>query len=186
MKENKKEVSRIHGVEVFDRDVFTDHRGTLSRIFSAEALLELGWRGAIHQVNTSNTRTKGTIRGLHLQNSESPEFKLVTCTQGVVFDVAVDLRTGSSTFLSWTGQILSAENTKAIIIPPGCAHGFQSLSDEVTLIYCHSAPFVEEAQWGANPFDQALSITWPVEVSAISKRDKNHKPLGKLFQGFQA
>lgn len=121
---------------------------------------------------------------MHAQPGGVPEYKLVTCIRGVVWDVCVDLRANSTTFLSWEGIELSDANALSLMIPPGVAHGFQTLSDNVELVYCHSAPYDSGSEFGVFPFDPLVAISWPLDVTAISDRDRNHRPLLPTFQGF--
>lgn len=109
--------------------------------------------------------------------------KLVTCLRGEVFDVAVDLRRGSPTFLQWHGERLSSENNRALLIPEGFAHGFQALTDAVELLYCHSTPYQPHAEAGLHPNDPRLSIAWPQEIADLSPRDGGHPVLTPDFRG---
>jgi dTDP-4-dehydrorhamnose 3,5-epimerase len=162
-----------------------DPRGSLSRLFCAQDLWRMGWQWPVAQINRSTTKTKGTVRGLHYQHPPHAEAKLVTCLRGRVWDVALDLRVGSPTFLKWCAHELSADNYTAMLIPPGCAHGFQSLSDDVELLYVHSAPYTPHADAGLNPLDPRLAITWPLPMGHISERDINRPLLGGRFEGLQ-
>jgi dTDP-4-dehydrorhamnose 3,5-epimerase len=120
---------------------------------------------------------------MHFQYPPHAETKLVSCLRGAVFDVAVDLRKGSPTFLRWQAQEISAENRLALLIPAGFAHGFQALSDECELLYVHSAPYVAAAEGGLNPRDAALAIGWPLAIAEMSERDAGHPPVGPDFEG---
>lgn len=160
-----------------------DSRGFLVRLFCSTGLSEAGWDVPISQINHTFTARCGTVRGMHYQCAPHAETKLVTCLRGKVFDVGVDLRSGSSTFLRWHGEELSAENGRALLIPRGFAHGFQALSDDVELLYCHSAAYVAEAEAGLNPRDPALGILWPLPVVELSNRDANHRFVGADFKG---
>jgi dTDP-4-dehydrorhamnose 3,5-epimerase len=160
-----------------------DSRGVLARLFCAEELGAAGWPGPVAQVNHTFTAQRGTVRGLHFQHPPHAEGKLVSCIRGEVWDVAVDLRRGSPTFLRWHAERLSADNHRALLIPPGFAHGFQALSDDVELLYCHSAPYVAEAEGGLPATDPALGITWPLPPAHLSARDGRHPPLTATFEG---
>jgi dTDP-4-dehydrorhamnose 3,5-epimerase len=173
----------IAGLKAVTRQPLGDRRGFLSRLFCAEDLKEVGWDKSIAQINHTYTAQAGTVRGLHYQNPPHAEMKLVTCIRGQVWDVAVDLRANSSTFLAWQGAVLSADNNVAFLIPEGCAHGFQALTDEVELIYCHSAAYNATAEGGLNPQDPRLAIEWPQEITEISQRDQNHPLLNASFLG---
>ena len=120
---------------------------------------------------------------MHFQHPPHSEAKLVTCLRGRAWDVAVDLRTGSPTFLQWCAQEISEDNQTALLIPPGCAHGFQALTDDVELIYCHSAPYVADAEGGISPVDPRVGISWPMQVAHLSERDDACPRLDGAFRG---
>jgi len=173
----------LDGVLRVDRKIGRDMRGSFARLFCAEELAAAGWIGPIAQVNHSVTARRASVRGMHFQYAPHAEAKLVTCIRGTVFDVAVDLRKGSPTYLQWHGETLIGAEGGAMLIPPGFAHGFQSRSDDVELIYCHSRPYASSAEGGIHPFDPAISIDWPEPVSEISDRDRSHPSLTDDFQG---
>lgn len=164
----------LEGLKCITRQVLGDARGSLSRLFCGDDLAVAGWHGAIAQINLTATTQKGTVRGLHFQKPPHAEMKLVSCLRGEVWDVAVDLRAGSPTFLNWHAEILSADNHRALLIPEGFAHGFQALSDGVELLYCHSMPHHATAESGLNPLDPRLGIAWPLPVALMSARDTAH------------
>ncbi|MEO9168672.1 MAG: dTDP-4-dehydrorhamnose 3,5-epimerase [Aestuariivirga sp.] len=171
------------GLCVLGRDLFKDDRGLFSKMFSAEFLAQVGWNKPIAQVNHSQTLQRGTVRGMHFQRPPHQEMKLVSCIRGEVWDVAVDLRANSPTFLKCSTQILSADNGLSLLIPEGMAHGFQTLSDEAELIYCHSATWVKESEGGLNPRDPALAINWPLPISIISAKDSALPMIDQSFKG---
>jgi dTDP-4-dehydrorhamnose 3,5-epimerase len=177
------EATPLAGLQVVTRQRLGDARGSLSRLFCADELREAGWALPIAQINHTVTSRAGTLRGLHFQHPPHAEIKLVSCLRGEVYDVAVDLRAGSPTFLQWHAQRLSADNGRALLIPRGFAHGFQSLTDDVELLYCHSAAYAAAAEGGLNPHDARLSIDWPLAVTEISARDQAHPRLSDDFQG---
>lgn len=160
-----------------------DDRGSFTRLFCDEELAAAGWTGPMRQANHSVTRRAGTLRGLHFQYPPHAETKLVLCIRGAAWDVAVDVRAGSPTFLNWAATELSAENGAAMLIPPGFAHGFQTLSDDVELLYFHSQAHAPEAEGGLNPCDLRLAIPWPRETSTISDRDASRPHLSADFEG---
>ena len=160
-----------------------DDRGFLTRLFCAQELAPAGWSKAIAQVNYSYTGRQGTVRGLHFQHPPHAEMKLVSCLRGEVWDVAVDLRHGSRTFLRWHAVRLSASNGTALLIPEGFAHGFQALTDDVELLYCHSAAYAPEAEDGLNPTDPRLDIRWPMAMTELSTRDAGRSLLTAEFKG---
>lgn len=173
----------LPGLRSVDRQRLGDSRGFLSRVFCADELNAAGWTTPIAQINHTFTLRRGTVRGLHYQRPPHAEMKLVTCLRGEVWDVAVDLRADSPTFLMWHAEVLSRKNGRALLIPQGCAHGFQSLSDDVELLYCHSAAYQPEAEAGLNPRDAALSISWPLPIEEVSTRDARHRMLCGDFSG---
>jgi dTDP-4-dehydrorhamnose 3,5-epimerase len=166
-----------------ERQPLGDHRGSLTRLFCADDLVAAGWIWPVAQINQTLTAVRGTVRGLHYQRPPHGEAKLVSCLAGSIFDVAVDLRHGSPTFLHWHGEILSADNHAALLIPPGFAHGFQTLCDHVSLLYCHSHPHAPEAEAGVSVRDPALAISWPLEISVLSERDSAHPVMTQDFKG---
>lgn len=164
----------LAGVKRIRRNRIGDERGWLERLFCLDDLAVAGWIWNIAQINRTMTTRKGTVRGMHFQRAPFEEAKLVTCLKGKVFDVAVDLRPASPTHLRWHGEILSDVNDTSLLVPPGCAHGFQALSDDVEMLYFHSAPYAAAAEGGVRADDPALSIVWPMEISEMSERDRNH------------
>lgn len=162
----------LEGLKKIVRHPRRDERGAFTRLFCASDLLALGWDVPIAQINHSLTRQRGTLRGIHFQRPPHAEIKLVTCLHGEVWDVAVDLRPDSPTFLQAHGERLSAENGSSMLIPLGFGHGFQTLTDNVELLYCHSHPHVPEAEDGLNPFDPVLALDWPLQPAAMSEKDR--------------
>ncbi|PKR54577.1 dTDP-4-dehydrorhamnose 3,5-epimerase [Thalassospira marina] len=173
----------LEGLRQITRQYLGDNRGFFSRIFCAEELSSAGWCKPISQINHTQTSKQGSVRGMHFQLPPYAEAKLVTCIRGEVWDVAVDLRKNSSTFLQWHAERLSAENGKALLIPEGFAHGFQTLTADAELLYCHSAPYAPSAEGGLNPQDPALEINWPMAITEISNKDGSHPMLNAQFQG---
>lgn len=176
--------SVIPGVEGISRSVHLDPRGTFSRFFDYELMRKFGWPSTTYQVNVSETLAKGTVRGMHAQLGPTREYKLVTCIRGEVWDVCVDLRKDSATLLRWQAYSLSHTNPLSVLIPPGVAHGFQALSNDVVMLYCHSAPYEKDCEIGVSPFDPALSIPWPAPVTVVSERDRDHSPINANFRGW--
>lgn len=173
----------LAGLQLVQRQRLTDSRGELSRIFCAQELKAAGWTLPVAQINHTRTTQRGTVRGLHYQRPPHAEVKLVSCIRGEVLDVAVDLRHGSATFLQWHAQLLSAENACALLIPQGFAHGFQALSDDAEMLYCHSLAYAPEFEAGVNPLDPRLAIAWPLPVAELSLRDAAHALLTTEFEG---
>ncbi len=161
----------LAGLKKIERLRLGDERGFLCRVFCSQELAAVGWPGPIAQVNHTRTEVTGTVRGLHYQLPPHCEAKLVSCIRGSIWDVAVDLRRESPTFLQWHAEVLSAENRSALLIPAGFAHGFQCLEPGSELLYCHSAPFVADAEAGVHCQDSRLAIPWPLPVCSLSPRD---------------
>ncbi len=170
-------------LKVITRLVLGDHRGFLTRLFCADELAQAGWTKPIAQMNHTFTAKQGTVRGLHFQHSPHAEMKLVSCLKGEVWDVAIDLRQDSPTFLQWHAEILSAENLKTLLIPEGFAHGFQTLTDDVELLYCHSQAYSQSAEAGLNSQDPRLAIEWLLPISDLSTRDQQHPMINETFTG---
>ena len=173
----------LEGLTLIERHQIGDARGFLSRLFCADELRAVGWVKPIAQINHTYTQRRVTVRALHFQYPPHAEMKLVICIRGEVWDVAVDLRSGSATFLHWHAEHLSADNGRALLIPEGFAHGFQALSDDVELLYCHSAAYNAGAEAGLNPGDPRLAIAWPLTIAELSARDAAHPLIESTFEG---
>jgi dTDP-4-dehydrorhamnose 3,5-epimerase len=173
------------GAVVLTRKLRGDERGFFERIYCADELADVLGARRIVQVNRTLTRTRGAVRGMHFQAPPCAELKVVTCLRGAVFDVAVDVRKGSPTFLQSHGEILSAENVRSMVIPEGFAHGFQALTDDVELLYCHTARYEPSAERGLRPTDPRLSIPWPQPITSMSARDENQPLIAPEFGGLE-
>ncbi len=173
----------MDGLKVIERTHLSDSRGFFSRLFCAEELSEAGWLRPIVQINHTLTRRPGTVRGLHFQFPPNAEAKLVTCVRGEVWDVAVDLRHGSPTFLHWHAERLSIKNGRALLIPEGFAHGFQTLVEDCELIYIHSNAYAPAHEGAIHPEDSRHGVNWPRTISEMSERDRTHPLLTSDFQG---
>jgi dTDP-4-dehydrorhamnose 3,5-epimerase len=173
----------IQGLKVLHRKPLGDNRGYLERMYCQEELRELGDGMSIVQINHTLTTKTGVVRGMHFQHPPHSEVKFVSCLRGEVFDVAVDLRLGSPTFLKWHVEILSPENHKTLLIPQGFAHGFQTLSDNCELLYFHTAMYVQDAEGGLNATDPHLAIQWGLPISERSDRDMAHPLITDQFTG---
>jgi dTDP-4-dehydrorhamnose 3,5-epimerase len=160
-----------------------DSRGYLERLFCLNELQDVFGVRRIVQINRTLTKTSGTVRGMHFQFAPHCEMKLVSCLRGSVFDVAVDLRKESPTFLQWHAELLSADNHKTLVIPEGFAHGFQTLTDDCEMLYMHTAVYAPNAEAGLNPRDTKLAIMWPLPITEISPRDSAHALISKDFKG---
>lgn len=175
----------IAGLQVIRRHPLGDERGYLERMFCSEELQSTIGARQVTQINRTRTAKRGTVRGMHFQHPPHAEMKLVSCLRGEVFDVAVDLREGSPTFLKWYAEILTKDNHKTFAIPEGFAHGFQTLSDDCELLYFHTAVYQPKAEAGLNALDDRLSIDWPFPVTERSMRDQLHPALGDDFMGIK-
>lgn len=162
----------LEGLKCIDRRRAGDERGWFTRFFCREELALFGGNGGIAQINQTLTRLPGTVRGLHFQRAPHAETKLVSCIRGEVFDVAVDLRPNSPTYLKWHGERLGADNGRALLIPKGFAHGFQTLVADCELLYLHDEPYAPGAESGVNPLDPTLAVAWPLPVALLSDRDR--------------
>lgn len=176
-------VTPIAGLLCVDCSTYADERGAFTRLFCAEELAAVLGERRIVQVNQSITRQVGAVRGLHFQHFPHAEMKLVRCIRGQVWDVVVDLRRGSATFLHWHAERLSAENRRMLVIPEGCAHGFQVLEEDSEMLYLHTEFYVPSAEGGIRHDDAALSIRWPLPVTDLSVRDQQHPAISADFIG---
>lgn len=172
----------IPDLAVLRRKPVGDPRGYFERMFCAEELADLMDR-PIRQINRSFTAAAGTVRGLHFQHPPEAEIKLVTCLRGEVFDVAVDLRSGSPTFLQWHAVHLRSDEHCTFVIPRGFAHGFQALTQDCELLYLTTADYAPESEGGLNPCDPRLSIDWPLPVAGLSTRDQASSFLSDDYRG---
>ena len=177
------EETSIKDLYVVRRNAIGDSRGFFSRFFCAEEFSKVGWDKAVRQINQTLTSQCRSIRGMHYQKPPYAETKIVSVLRGEVWDVVIDIRRDSDTFLQWHAERLSAENRTSLYIPEGFAHGFQTLSNDCELIYLHSSDYRPGAEAGINPFDHAVNIDWPYDVSEISDRDKAHALLTDRFEG---
>jgi dTDP-4-dehydrorhamnose 3,5-epimerase len=173
----------LSGAYTVAPEVRTDQRGAFYRFFCKEEFGHIGHKAEWLQLNHSFTIKTGTVRGMHFQLPPHTEIKLVRCIAGRVFDVIVDIRSGSPTFLQWFGAELSAENRLMMYIPEGFAHGFQTLTPDCELIYHHSACYVAGSEGGLRWDDPALGIQWPLPLALISDRDRQHPLLTPRFTG---
>ena len=173
----------LAGSFLIEPNVFTDDRGWFARFYCKNDFKEIGHDKEWVQLNHSVTDKKGTIRGMHFQIEPFREIKMVKCIAGAVYDVIIDLRRDSSTFLKWFGAELSAKNKKMLYIPEGFAHGFQCLGDNCELIYHHSAFYIPGAEGGIRYDDPMIKIKWPLPVTLLSPRDATHPYLDENFKG---
>ena len=168
---------------LLQRKPIGDARGYLERIFCADEMQTLLPGKPILQMNHTLTGKIGTVRGMHFQHPPYGETKFVSCLRGEVFDVAVDLRQDSPTFLQWHAEILSAENHRTLVIPEGFAHGFQTLTKDCEMLYLHTAVYRADAEGGLNATDPRLAIQWPLAITEQSARDAAHPFVEAGFVG---
>lgn len=168
---------------VIDLEPFQDQRGLFARTFCKRDFEEIGHDKEFVQFNHSETRTKGSIRGIHYQKPPFAEVKLIRCVKGKVFDILVDIRKDSPSFLQWYGLELSAENKRMIYIPEGFAHGFQTLEEDTHLIYHHTAFYTPGHEGGILFNDPRIGVEWPLEVTIMSEKDQKYPLLDDSFEG---
>jgi dTDP-4-dehydrorhamnose 3,5-epimerase len=161
----------IEGVVLVEPQKLADERGFFARAWCREAFAERGLKSDVAQVNIGFSPRRGTLRGLHYQAAPYEEAKLVRCTRGAIYDVAVDLRPDSATFLGWIGLTLSADTHRMLYVPEGCAHGYLTLTDDAEVSYQASHPYVRHAASGRRYDDPALAIEWPIAVEVVSAQD---------------
>lgn len=162
----------IAGVLVIDAERFEDERGFFARSFCAAEFAARGLDTRVSQCSVSYNRRRATLRGMHFQTAPYAENKLVRCTAGAIYDVALDLRPASPTFLRWAAVELTATNRQALYIPQGCAHGFQALAADSELLYQISVPYHPGSSRGVRWNDPALAIDWPLPDPIVSDRDR--------------
>lgn len=175
----------ITGLKLIQRKAISDERGFLSRFYCADEFDSFGYIKRISQINHTLTKKRGAVRGFHYQLPPHSEIKLVSCLKGEIWDVAIDLRKNSPTFLKWHAELLSESNQRSLLIPEGFAHGFQALSDDCELIYLHSSAYIKESEAAVNANDQMIAINWPLEITEMSERDKFHPMLSSDFEGLE-
>lgn len=169
--------SELDGIWVIDPERRADARGFFARTFCSAEFEAHGLPGVFPQCNLSQSERRGTLRGMHWQAEPHPEGKLVRCARGAVYDVVADLRPGSATRYRWQGYELSAANGRSLYVPPGFAHGFQTLTDDAEMVYQMTEPFRSGLAQGARWDDPALAIAWPLLNPILSERDRLHPGL---------
>jgi dTDP-4-dehydrorhamnose 3,5-epimerase len=173
------ETTPLAGPVVIGMERFTDDRGFFGYTFDAAAFAGRGLPSVIVQSNVSFNNIAGTLRGMHFQRDPSAQPKLVRCTRGRIFDVVVDVRPGSPTERKWFGIELSAETQKALFIPAGFAHGFQTRVDQTEVLYEMFTPYAPASAAGVRFDDPAFGIEWPMQVTSISDRDRTYADYGR-------
>jgi len=160
----------IPGVKIIDLEKREDARGYFARAWCARELTEHCLPGFV-QTNMSMSRQKGTIRGLHYQIAPHGEAKYIRCIRGAIFDVVVDIRPESPTFMQWFGIELTADNRRAVFVPEGLPHAYQALTDDTEVIYSSSRAYTPGAERGIRWNDPALKIEWPIMQAIVSEKD---------------
>jgi len=173
----------LKGAFTISLEPFSDERGWFARTFCKNEFIAIGHDAEWVQLNHSFTKNRGTIRGMHYQLPPFAEIKLVRCIAGIVYDVIIDLRKDSATFLQHFGTELSAANKQMIYIPEGFAHGFQALSDDAELIYHHSQYYTPGVEGGIRFDEPRVKINWPLAPQQLSERDLAHPYLNEQFKG---
>ena len=174
----------LGNVHLFKRNRFVDERGTFERLFCADTFKAVGADIDVAQINIATNPHIHTLRGMHFQLGEAAETKCVSCISGKLYDVVVDVRPNSATFLQWHGFELSADEPSVLIVPKGFAHGYLTLEPNSALVYSHSHRYEPDKQTGINYADPAVGIDWGYKPKLISSKDQEHKFIDKNFQGY--
>jgi dTDP-4-dehydrorhamnose 3,5-epimerase len=175
----------LKGAYIIELEPHTDNRGTFVRLYCKDEFSAINHRKEFVQINYSITNRKGAVRGMHYQVPPSAETKLIGCVNGRVFDVIVDIRKKSSTFLKWFAVELSKQGMKMIYIPEGFAHGFQTLEDGVELIYHHTSYYNPAHERTIRYDDKRINIAWPLNIAEVSDKDRHAKSLDIDFTGIE-
>ena len=174
----------LEGAYTIDVTPFTDERGFFTRFFCEKEFAANQLNTNFVQANHSGTFTVGSIRGMHMQMAPWGETKLIKCIKGSIFDVIVDIREGSPTFLQWFGAALSAENKRMMYVPKGFAHGFQTLEENTEITYLVSQFYNKEFEFSLRYNDPRINIEWPLKLADISDKDANAQLLQSKFKGY--
>ena len=175
--------TKLEGLYVIKHKKLEDERGFFTRTYCENAFKEISFVKTFVQFNHSFNKEKGTLRGMHFQTKPFKEVKLIRCVQGAVYDVAIDLRADSDTYLQSFGIELSQDNFLSVLIPEGFAHGFQTLKDSSSLIYHHTEFYQPGADSGVKYDDPVLQIDWPLPVRNLSVKDMEYKLINNNFNG---
>lgn len=165
--------TKIDGVFILVPEPRVDSRGYFARIFAKEELKKIGVSFPIVHINRSLSKNRGAIRGLHFQRKPKAEDKIVQCLKGKIFDVAIDIRRGSKTYGQWIGEVLDPINKKMLLIPKGCAHGFQALEDNSLVEYFVTEYYAPSYEFGIRYNDPYFAITWPIKNVIVSEKDNS-------------
>jgi dTDP-4-dehydrorhamnose 3,5-epimerase len=178
--------TKLAGAFLIEVEPHDDERGSFARTWCARELAAHGLVGDIAQCSLSTNKRAGTVRGMHFQRPPHGEVKLVRCQRGAIFDVVIDLRPDSSSYRRWQGFELTADNHRALYVPQGFAHGFQTLTDDAEVFYQISEFYIQEASAGVRWDDPAFRVVWPLPISAIADKDRNWPDFQIAFQPEQA
>lgn len=170
------EKTKLDGVFLIRPERIEDERGFFARTYCVRELEAHGIDPEVVQRSMSYNRKRGTLRGMHFQVAPHEENKIVSCSQGAVYDVVVDMRAGSGTYRQWVAATLTAENFSALFIPKGIAHGFLTLTDDAVVRYDISEFYHPESARGVRYDDPAFGIEWPFEPVIIAQRDRGFEP----------
>lgn len=173
----------LNGAYIIEPETFEDKRGMFARLYCENELKKIGHSKKILQINHSLTKKRGSLRGMHYQKPPKAEIKMIRCLSGSIFDVIIDIRKESNTFLKWHGEILSTVNRRMIYIPEGFAHGFQTLEPNCELLYFHTEFYSPEFEGAIRYDDPKIGIQWHMSISEISEKDMIHALLSEDFIG---
>lgn len=177
--------TKIPKLKIGKRFKFENNVGTFERLYCKNEFQNINFSEEIVQINKNFTKNSGTFRGFHFQFPPFAEEKIITCLKGSVFDVAVDIRKDSSTFLQWHSEVLSESNNTCMYIPKGFAHGFLTLEDNCEILYFHSEFYSPQNESGILYNDPMIDIKWPRQIKYLSERDKEHEYLKESFKGIE-
>ncbi len=175
----------IKNLKLVKKEPIKDKRGFFNRLYCYDKFEKVMGGKIVRQINMSFTIKKGTVRGLHFQKKPCLETKIVYCLRGEVWDVVVDLRKGSPTFLHYHSEILNRDNNKSCLIPDGFAHGFQTLTSDCEMLYLHTADYNKNFEGAINVVDPKIGINWPLRITELSERDGNIPFLPDNFKGLE-
>jgi dTDP-4-dehydrorhamnose 3,5-epimerase len=171
--------TKLKGAFIIELDKHLDDRGFFARSFCKNEFAQLGLNNDIVQINNSLSKHKGTLRGLHYQVFPKQEDKIIRCIKGAIYDVIIDLRNESETFLEWFGLELSEVNRKSLYVPKGFAHGYLTLADNSELFYLSTDYYTAESEKGIRWDDPKFNIEWPIDITEISEKDAAHSFFSK-------
>jgi dTDP-4-dehydrorhamnose 3,5-epimerase len=177
--------TQIYGCRLIQQSASFDHRGSFYKLYSQTQMESLGLNFNVAQINLSITKEAGTIRGMHYQKTPHNEIKLVRCIRGKIFDVVIDIRRNSPTYLDHQSFFLDEFSNSVLLVPAGCAHGFQVIEGPAEVIYAHSEDYKPEFEAGINPSDPRIDIEWPLKPRNISERDSSFIPITGSFCGVE-